>query len=164
MRIAIAVLSACVTTQPALAQQTVKALTLEGYLKDDYAMMRDFGRCSALMEHTAKFLEKNGKPANAEEMRGYARGARVVADLATTLKEALTMKDDASEAELRDSQKRIATKSASLSSIIELETVRQRAFAERGELDTDMLTFCVQLNPVQKTIIEGLRRDGFFGQ
>ena len=74
------------------------------------------------------------------------------------------MTDSASEAALRESQARIVANQRSLESIKELEHVRQRAFAERGEIDIEQMNFCASLNQIQKTIVESMRESGFLSQ
>ena len=160
----LAVVAMCASVAPATAQQAQKGLTLEGYFAEPYAMMRDFGRCAALQEHLATVIQAAGKPANAEEMRGFARGSDLVANVGTFAHELEKITDSASDAEVRESQSRIAANQRSLESIKELEHVRQRAFAERGEIDIEQMNFCGSLNQVQKTIVESMRESGFLSQ
>ncbi|MBK8840887.1 MAG: hypothetical protein IPO30_20060 [Hyphomonadaceae bacterium] len=160
----LAVAALCLSAVPCTAQQTQAGPTLQGYLANPYAMMRDFGRCAALQEHLATVLVAAGKPANAEEMRGYARGSDLAASVGTIAHEPEKMTDSASEAALRESQARIVANQRSLESIKELEHVRQRAFAERGEIDIEQMNFCASLNQIQKTIVESMRESGFLSQ
>lgn len=160
----LAVVAMCASAALATAQQAQKGLTLEGYFAEPYAMMRDFGRCAALQEHLATVIQAAGKPANAEEMRGFARGSDLVANVGTFAHELDAVADSASEAALRESQARITANQRSLETIKELEHVRQRAFAERGEIDIEQMNFCASLNQVQKTIVESMRESGFLSQ
>jgi hypothetical protein len=146
-----------IVTQTAHAQQKTP-LTLEGYLADGYAMMRDFGRCSALQDHLAKFLEANGKPANAEQMRDFARGALVAANTGAWVDEAQL--GDLTPDQQRQSDARIIANTKTLESIMALETNRQAAFAERGEMDVEQMQFCAQLSKVTTQIVESLRKSG----
>lgn len=141
---------------PALAQQT--PLSLRDYLADGYATMRDFGRCASVQEHMADILETNGKPANAAQMRDFARGALVAAETGTWAEEATLA--DLSPQQQRESDARIARNAKTLESIMALETTRQKAFAERGEMDVEQMAFCAELSTVTKQIVESLRRSG----
>jgi hypothetical protein len=138
-------------------------LTAAQYLEQSYATMRDFGRCAVLQERLAEVLKSAGAEANAEELRGVARGARTIASLGTVVGSTIGDADAPSAEETRAEAQRIATNEASLKSITELEVVRQRAFTERGELDKELMGFCARLNPIQAELIEHLRAGGLFG-
>ncbi len=114
-------------------------LNAEDYLADTYAMMRDFGRCSAFYTHLAQGHELGGWREDAETRRGHAREARVAAETAFAGMEAPA---NASAEELRKVEAQIAAYTRSLESIIALEAARQRAFAERNKFDAEPLNFC----------------------
>ncbi len=151
---------------PASAERdaTRQPLTAAQYLEQSYATMRDFGRCAVLQDRLAMMFKSRGAEANAEDLQGVARGARAIASIGTILDSMNEDTNDTEEEATRaKAQQRIATNSASLKSIMELETVRQRAFEERGELDSELMGFCARLNPVQAELVEHLRAAGLFG-
>lgn len=156
---AIALFTAAIVTPVADGQQK-QPLTLQGYMADSYAMMRDFGRCAVVHESMAKFLEANGKPANAEQMRDFARGMLVAAQTGTYIDEA-KLENPTSE-QMRESEKRILANDKTLESLMTMETTRQKAFAERGEMDIEQMEFCVGLSKVTARIVETLRKNGAF--
>jgi hypothetical protein len=133
-------------------------LDIEGYLAGDYAMMRDLGRCSAFYTHLAQGHELGGWSADAEKRWDHARETRVWAETAfANVKAPAT----ASTEEVRKVEAKIAAYTASLESIIALETARQKAFAERREFDIEQMNFCWRKR-TQKLAIETLRKQGIF--
>ncbi len=159
-RFVVFAMAALIAVPAAYGQQ--KPLTLEGYLSDSYAMMRDFGRCSALQDHMAAFLEANGRPANAEQMRDFARGALVAANTGTFIDEGKLK--NPTPTQQRESDARIVANAKTLESIMALETTRQKAFAERGEMDVEQMQFCAALSKVTTQIVESLRKSGAFNE
>ena len=135
-------------------------LNIEGYLADNYAMMRDYGRCSVLYTHLAQGLElaKKAYAAEAEDMWGRARDMKVAADTAFANVKAPA---DASTEEVRKVEAKIAAYTRSLESIMALEDARQKAFAERREIDIEQRKFCWRKRN-QWLIIETLRKQGIF--
>lgn len=134
-------------------------LNTEGYLADNYAMMRDFGRCSAFYTHLAEGLElaKKAFATEAEDMWGRARDMKVAADTAFANVKAPA---NASAEEMRTVEAKIAAYTKSLESIMALETMRQKALAERREIDIEQINFC-WIKRTQAIVIEALRKNGF---
>jgi hypothetical protein len=136
-------------------------LNIEDYLADNYTMMRDYGRCSVLYTRLAQGLElaeKKAHPAEAEEMWGRARDMKVAADTAFANVKAPA---DASTEEVRKVEAKIAAYTRLLESIIALETARQKALAERREIDIEHRNFCWRKR-TQQLAIETLRKQGIF--
>jgi hypothetical protein len=152
----LAVLLMSLAAPTAIAQRL--PLDVENYLAGDYAMMRDFGRCSAFYTHQAQMLElaKKAYAAEAEDMWGRARDMKVAADTAFANVKAPA---DASTEEARRVEAKIAAYTGSLESIIALETARQKAFAERREFDIEQMNFCWSKR-TQWIAIEALRKQG----
>ena len=135
-------------------------LNVEDYLADNYATMRDYGRCSAYYTHRAQMLElsKRAYAAEAEDLWDRARDMKVAADTAFANVKAPA---DASTEEVRKVEAKIAAYTGSLESIIALETARQKARAERREFDIEQMNFCWRKR-TQQLAIEALRKQGIF--
>jgi hypothetical protein len=135
-------------------------LNIEGYLADTYAMMRDYGRCSVHYTHRAQMLEpaKKAHAAEAEWMWGRARDMKVAAD---TVFADVKVPAHASTEEVRKVEAQIAAYTKSLESIMALETARQKALAERREIDIELMNFCWRKR-TQWLITETLRKQGIF--
>src|SRR5689334_12928902 len=110
-----------VVAPAALAQRP--PLRMDSYLAENYAIMLDYGRCSAFYAHQAQMHELAGPSVYAEELRSRAREAKAVADAGTGASE---------------------KGPAFLESIMALETARQRALAERREIDIEQMLFCAR--------------------
>jgi hypothetical protein len=136
-------------------------LNVEDYLADNYAMMRDYGRCAVHYTHRAQMLELANKayPAEAEDMWGRAHDMKVAADTAFAN---VTAPADASTEEARKVDAKIAAYTGSLESIISLETARQKALAERRMFDIEQMNFCWRKR-IQWIAIEALRKQGISG-
>ncbi len=127
---------------------------------DQFAVMQDFSRCAALYDHAADLGEKAGKPASAEGFRGAARGARLAAEVSAMM---IDMPEDgASDADWKAYSANSAMRSEQVASLYSLELNRQRALYESGEVDSDGMQRCIDLNPLQTTIVEQVRRSGYF--
>jgi hypothetical protein len=136
-------------------------LNVEDYLADNYAMMRDYGRCSVHYAHRAQMLELANRAyaMEAEDMWGRARDMKAAADTAFSNVKAPA---DASAAEARKVEATIAAYTRSLDSIIALETTRQKALAEhRKFFEIEQMNFCWR-KMTQRVVIEALRKQGIF--
>jgi hypothetical protein len=105
---------------------------------------QDFARCAALYDHLAEILDSEQMAANAEGLRGSGRGARLTsmffAELASV--------DDQLIEDFVDDH-------------YELELTRQAAFTERGEIDSDQMQKCVDLEPIQVEVVQTLRQQRY---
>ena len=101
-----------------------------------YSLAERFARCAALYAHLGDYLADEGLASNAEQMRGAGRGAEIAA---------LFM---AGQAGIEENQ--LAEFVSNLSS---LEATRQDAFAERSELDNELMGQCLELQPLQVEIV-----------
>jgi hypothetical protein len=133
-------------------------LNVEDYLADNYAMMRDQGRCSVFYTRLAQGHELGGWSADAEKRWSHAREAKVAAETAFANVKAPA---HASTEEVRKVEAKIAAYTRSLESIIALETAHQKALAERHEIDIEQINFCWRKR-TQWIAIEALRKQGIF--
>jgi hypothetical protein len=136
------------------------APTLDAYLNDPFTMVRDFARCSAFSDHLAEFMDQQGKPATAEQLRGTARGEKVVGQIGATIFPSIAKGD--SEPEGEELVKSMQSNVANFDAYYEIERNRQSAILEGGELDTELMMFCAAQNPIQTQLIEEMRRSGLF--
>ena len=111
---------------------------------ESYVLAERFARCSALYETFAIISESGGAPANAEELRGVGRGARVAAVFFANLAGVNDTRAD-----------------EFIDNLFALEINRQAALAERQELDEAQAQSCVELQPLQVEVISAMRRGAY---
>jgi hypothetical protein len=145
------------------ADSARQPLKVAEYLEDSHATMRDFGRCAVLHEHLTQMLKSQGVDARAETLQAAARGAHSIAALGTIFGSNDRGENQSAAERAQAEKRRVATNKASLKSILESEAVRQRKFAERGEVDTELMGFCARLNPTQKLMVEEFQAMGVIG-
>lgn len=125
---------------------------------DHFGLMRDFSRCAAIYDHAAEIGEQLGKPATAEEYRGAGRGARLVANFNAMLVDAPG--EGANSEDWERYQANAEMRVEQIDSIYAVELNRQRAWLESGDVDLDGMKMCIELNPLQASLIEEMRRSG----
>jgi len=107
----------------------------------EYEMMVDFARCKAVYEAMAMIAENAGYPANAEQLRGAGRGAEAASRVTFMI---MDLPYDNATSEQSDAWiEKVRARSARIEDLYALETNRQAAFSERGELDEEGMAYCI---------------------
>lgn len=106
---------------------------------------RDFARCQALYESFSYVYEARNQSATAEQYRGMARGALLVAEFFA--------EDYTGEYERGR---------AMVENFYGLEISRLASLAEQGDVDMDLAEYCHStLQPIQVDFIDAMRREAY---
>ena len=131
----------------AATAQTQPLTTLE-YLSDNTGLIeRDFARCSVIRERQALALEKVGNSDTARRTHQIAESARYIANFYAATRNLPTAYTSPEQQQQTLDAAKAAL--ANVQSIVDAETERQRAFDQRGEVDTGQLAFCISLEKTQ---------------
>ncbi len=130
-------------------------------MSDPYLMLQEFSRCDAVYNSFAELANDAGYPANADQLRGTARGAAVSATLAAYYLVGVP-DEDISDAEFEAWREQLDYRLQQIENIKASESTRLNAYLETGSPDFDALSACTELNDLQTVLIEEARRAGLF--